>query len=61
MKKAFVEGFAVFATVTQRNVHFERRCYCLEGNDNEYYIKVNGNFYKVGHLRKLGNKVDIWF
>lgn len=61
MKKVFVEGCAVFATVTQRNTHFERRCYCVEGDDKVYYVKVNGNFYSVNYLRRLGDNVDVWF
>lgn len=62
MKKAFESGHAVFATIAQGNLHIERRCYeCETDNSNEYYVKINGSFYRVDELRRIGQKVNIWF
>lgn len=63
MKKAYISKCPIWATITQGNLHVERRCYESD-TDNRYgvyYVKCNGMWVSTEELKAMGDKVDIWW
>lgn len=63
MKKAYIANQPIWATITQGNLHVERRCYesNTDNRHNVYYVKCNGLWISTEELKSMGDKVDIWW
>ena len=61
--KAYISGQPIWATITQGNLHVERRCY--ENSEDHsagvYYVKANGLWTSTEELKRMGDTVQIWF
>lgn len=58
MKKEFVEGCPVWATIYDGHAHIERRVYVDERGKR--YVKICGCYFTCDCLMKR-NEVAIWF
>lgn len=65
MKKCYVDGCAVYATITLRNARIERRVYSTDGKlPDDYksrFVQINKTMFTLSELLRAGDKVSVWF